>query len=192
MADQILADPQASPQGQAQTPVQQTAPVAGAQVTPPPVEVQYDLKAPDNALFDNTHLEQFKGLAKELGLTPEAAQKLVERDNQLLSGFVDKRTQEWSTQTAQWGEQVKADKELGGENFNSTVTSARTALDRFASPEFKRMLNETGYGNHPELVRLFANIGKAMKEDRMVSTGAPVSKEKTMAEIFYPGMAKKE
>jgi len=31
-----------------------------------------------------------------------------------------------------------------------------------------------------------------MKEDRMVSTGAPVSKEKTMAEIFYPGMAKKE
>lgn len=192
MADQILADPQASPQGQAQTPVQQTEPVAGAQVTPPPVEVEYDLKAPENALFDNTHLEQFKGLAKELGLTPEAAQKLVERDNQLLSGFVDKRTQEWSTKTAQWGEQVKADKELGGENFNSTVTSARAALDRFASPEFKKMLNETGYGNHPELVRLFANIGKAMKEDRMVSTGAPVSKEKTMAEIFYPGMAKKE
>lgn len=190
MADQILADPQASPQGQAQAD-QQTA-SASAQTTTP-AEVNYDLKAPENALFDNTHLEQFKGLAKELGLTPEAAQKLVERDNQLLSGFVDKRKEEWGQQTTQWAEQVKADKELGGENFSATVTSARAALDRFASPAFKQMLNETGYGNHPELVRLFSNIGKAMREDsRMAQAGAPPAKEKTMAEIFYPNMAKKE
>lgn len=191
MADQILADPQASPQGQAQGD-QQPAP-ASAQATTP-AEVQYNLKAPENALFDTNHLEQFKGLARELGLTPEAAQKLVERDNQLLSGFVDKNKQEWAQQTAQWAEQIKADKELGGEKFSATVTSARTALDRFASPEFKRMLNETGYGNHPELVRLFANIGKAMREDgRMAQqAGAPPAKEKTMAELFYPNMAKKE
>lgn len=42
-------------------------------------------------------------------------------------------------------------------------------MDKFGSPELKQYLNETGLGNHPELVRIFANIGKAMSEDGLVT-----------------------
>jgi hypothetical protein len=197
MADQILADPQASPTNPASTDPNAAAAAPAAQSAQATqqsqqAEVQYNLTAPEGALFDQTHLEQFKQTAKELGLTPEAAQKLVERDNQLLSGFIDRNKQDWQAQTSKWADEVKADKELGGEHFNATVTSARAALDRFATPQFKQMLAESGYGNHPELVRLFAKVGAAMKEDRMVSTGAPPAQKKSMAELFYPDMAKQK
>lgn len=150
----------------------------------------YDLKLPDGSSLDGTYLEQTKQLAKDLGLTPEAAQKLVERDNALTQGMTQQQVAKWNEQVTQWEGAVKSDKEIGGNHFQASVTDARTALDKFGTPEFKAMLNQSGYGNHPELIRLLSRVGKAMREDRMVTTPSSGSaqKEKSMVDVFYPGM----
>jgi len=37
---------------------------------------------------------------------------------------------------------------------------------------FKKLVNETGYGNHPEFVRFVEAIGKLMGEDKGLGQGA--------------------
>lgn len=150
----------------------------------------FDLKLPDGSNLDASYLEQTKALAKELGLSQEAAQKLVERDSGLLSSVSERNAVQVREKTEQWAKDAQADKEIGGGNFQSSVTDARTALDRFGSPEFKNMLNQSGVGNHPELIRILARVGKAMREDKMVTTSSqPARAQKSFAEAFYPSMS---
>lgn len=149
-----------------------------------------ELKLPEGSSLDATYLEQTKAMAKDLGLTQEAAQKLVERDNAMMAGFVQQHQTKWNEQVVQWEGVVKSDKEIGGNNFQSSVSDARTALDKFGTPEFKQMLNQSGYGNHPELIRLLSRVGKAMREDKMVTTSSqPARDQKSFAEAFYPSMS---
>ena len=46
-------------------------------------------------------------------------------------------------------------------------------LDAFATPEFRQLLEQTGMGNHPEVIRTFYRAGKAISEDGLVSGSAP-------------------
>jgi|688.fasta_scaffold33106_6 hypothetical protein len=152
----------------------------------------YELKVPEGANLDASYLEQTKALAKELGLSQEAAQKLVERDAGLMSSVSERNTAQVREKTEQWAKDAEADKEIGGSNFQSSVTDARTALDKFGTPEFKNLLNQSGVGNHPELIRLLARVGKAMREDKMVtSSSQPARDQKSFADAFYPSMANK-
>lgn len=150
----------------------------------------FELKLPEGSNLDASYLEQTKALAKELGLSQEAAQKLVERDSGLMSSAHERNMATVREKTEQWAKDAQADKEIGGGNFQSSVTDARTALDKFGTPEFKNMLNQSGVGNHPELIRLLARVGKAMREDKMVTTSSqPARAQKSFAEAFYPSMS---
>ncbi|MEI6907818.1 peptidase, partial [Klebsiella pneumoniae] len=53
----------------------------------------------------------------------------------------------------------------------------------FGTPELKEYLNGTGLGNHPELVKAFIKVGKAMSEDGMV-TGKEGG-QRSAAEVLY-------
>lgn len=150
----------------------------------------YELKLPEGSSLDASYLEQTKALAKELGLSQEAAQKLVERDSGLMSSAHERNMAKVRENTEQWAKDAQADKEIGGNNFQSSVTDAKTALDKFGTPEFKNLLNQSGVGNHPELIRLLSRVGKAMREDKMVTTSSqPARAQKSFAEAFYPSMS---
>ena len=87
-----------------------------------------------------------------------------------------------------WVGEIKADKEIGGANFDTSVRHAQAAAKKFGSPEFLAALDATGMGSHPELVRVFARIGKAMAEDTFVAPG----KESTTidpAKKMFPTMS---
>lgn len=72
-------------------------------------------------------------------------------------------------QVEQWAADTKADKEIGGDKLTVSVGHAQKALDTFASKEFREFLDSTGTGNHPEMVRAFAKVGKLMSEDSFVT-----------------------
>jgi hypothetical protein len=42
------------------------------------------------------------------------------------------------------------------------VTSAKQALQQYADPDFLKYLDETGQGNDPRMIRIFAKIGKEL------------------------------
>lgn len=159
----------------------------------PSVPEKYDLKLPEGSIFDPAALEGISAFARELNLSNEATQKLVERDSQMLESFAEYYEKEVKTahqeRVAQWAKDVRSDKELGGEKFAETTFLADKALRMFATPAFKQVLNETGFGNHPELVRIFVKIGKAISEDSFTTRGGgdnPVAGD--VAKTMFPSM----
>lgn len=118
--------------------------------------------------------DDFKGFteaAKSVGLSQENAQKMFTAMYGEADNYVRRRTQEFA---AQWAEQSKADPEFGGANFNQNMGQIAAAYRQFATPELKQLLDASGLGNHPEVMRLFYRVGKALSQDTGVrAQGAP-------------------
>jgi hypothetical protein len=146
----------------------------------------YDLKAPEESGLGEADIKAISDRARDLGLSQEQAQKLLDQEASARVAAVKAQQETWAKQVGDWESAVKADKDIGGDQFPATVKHCRLAVERFASPALKQALNETGFGNHPELVRCFAAIGKAMAEDTPIN-GKPTSgPPKSPAEILYP------
>jgi hypothetical protein len=131
-----------------------------------------DVKAlvpPEGSKLSQANVEHIAATAKAMGLTTAQAQAMIANT---------------SKATDQWLEQIKTDQEIGGEAFAGSVERAKQALNKFGSSALLDALNQTGLGNHPELVRTFARIGKAMAEDG-IGHGKSTTQVKTAAEVLY-------
>jgi hypothetical protein len=127
------------------------------------------------------------------GLSQEHAQKAVEQVSAEVQTFVQEQQVAFAATTKGWVEVVKADPEMGGDKFAATIKDAAKPIDRFFTPAFKKALSDTGFGNHPELVRGFARIGRAMGDDTMVRPGADGGgpARKSTADVLYGEHEKK-
>lgn len=133
--------------------------------------IEYDLKAPEGMQLDAEALDEFKGIAKELCLENESAQKLADLGTKLAAKWEAKQMETIQAAQAEWAEQSKTDKRFGGDALQENLGIAKKALDTFATPELQQLLNQSGLGNHPELINAFYNVGKAISEDRFVNGG---------------------
>lgn len=128
--------------------------------------------------------DEFKSVAKELGLTQEQAQKLIDLDVKRANA----QTEAVHRATAEWQAQSKADKEFGGDALEQNVGIAQKALNTFGTDALKTLLQQTGLANHPEVIRAFYRAGKAISEDRFVpSTGSVGAQDP--ANIMFPNQA---
>ncbi|EPO5323022.1 MULTISPECIES: peptidase [Citrobacter freundii complex] len=145
---------------------------------------KYEFKPAEGQELDAAALEQFEPIARELNLTNDQAQKMVDLYGSKIMPMVQQQQAEaWQKTTEQWAADVKADKEIGGDNLTGNLSAAQRALAQFGTPELKEYLEGTGLGNHPELVKAFVKVGKAMSEDGMV-TGKE-SGQRSAAEVLY-------
>lgn len=120
------------------------------------------LRLPDGFKPDAT-FEKFQETAGKHGMKQEAAQEVFDL-------YVSARqAQEAAANDVRnkWATALQADKEIGGAAFEASKVEAKKAMTRFASPELQSFLHNTGLGNHPELVRAFVKIGKALGEDTL-------------------------
>ncbi|HFP9250564.1 TPA: peptidase [Raoultella ornithinolytica] len=144
---------------------------------------KYEFKAGEGVELDSGAMADFEPVARELNLTNEQAQKLVDVYPKILAGVQQRQVEAWQKQTEGWAETVKADKEVGGDKLTSNLSAAQRALDQFGTPELREYLDGTGLGNHPELVKAFIKVGKAMSEDGVI-TGKE-SGQRSAAEVLY-------
>jgi hypothetical protein len=144
-----------------------------------------DFELPEGMELDEKAMEQFVPIAKELELSQEQAQKLVTLYSNQIKAQVDAQEETYSTIRTDWVKEVKADKEIGGEKFNENVATAREAVKTFGSDELTDMLNTTGLGDHPAVVKFFYKVGKAMKDDSMIKGGRPPA-PKDRAKVLFP------
>jgi len=127
-----------------------------------------DFTMPDGVQIDQTLLDGFKPIAKELNLSQEQAQKLVDYYQ---SGIYAQRMEQWAETQKGWVDSAKADKEYGGQAFQENMGYASAAMDKFGTPELKQYMDEYGAGNHPEVIRFIVRVGKATSEPQHVSGG---------------------
>ena len=121
--------------------------------------------APEGQEYDDQFVKAYGDVAKELNLSQEDAQKLLDK----VSPVVRERQQAQIDAVKQgWLDNSRGDKEFGGDKLEANLAVAKTALDKFGTPELKQLMNQTGLGNHPELIRFFYRAGKAISEDTYV------------------------
>lgn len=143
----------------------------------------YEFTMPDGVALDKTAADEFTAIAKELKLNQADAQKVAD-----VGAKMAQRQAEAHLQLVEsWVESVKADKEIGGDKLAENLAVARKAIDTFGTPELKDVLNATGFGNHPAVIKAFYKAGMAISGDRFVS-GSPKGPETDMAKKMFPNM----
>lgn len=76
---------------------------------------------------------------------------------------------QWQEQVNKWRKEATEDPQIGGANLPATVARAQLALDRFdESKRIGQLLEQTGYGNNPDVLRFFNRLADALMEDGLV------------------------
>lgn len=145
----------------------------------------YDFSMPEGVIIDDGTLGDLKSLSKDLGLSQEQAQKIADLGVQQSQRWAEQQIEYAKQARAEWAEQVRADKEIGGMSLEENLTSARAAIKEFGTPDLVNLLNETGLGNHPEVIRTFYKIGKMIGNDTLVPGGRNTNEPLDPAKRLY-------
>jgi hypothetical protein len=141
---------------------------------------------------------EFKVIAKELDLTQEQAQKLLDFGGEKLRAQIEAPYKLWAETQAKWQAEVKADKEIGGTKLEQSIKDAAQVFVPGESNPFvksdaeakalREALNMTGAGNNPAMVKFFVKIGALLKEPGSLSGGPVRDKQDTLLAKMYPTM----
>ena len=138
---------------------------------------------PDDFDMNEDTLGEYHTFAKENNLTQEQAQRGVDMVAQMKQAEMN----QWVEQQKSWVDTAKQDAEYGGEKFEENIAVAVKARDSFGTSEFNEMLDSSGLGNHPEMIRFLNRVGKAISEDSVVVGGNSTSALSREA-VLYPSM----
>lgn len=145
---------------------------------------KYEFKAPEGFELDTEMLTKFDPVLRELDLSQEQAQKLIDFAPEFIGKHVQAAAEATYSKVLKdlgyeavrdWVGQAKADKEFGGDKLQENLAVINRARDQFASPELIQMLKSTPLGNNPEMLRLFYRIGKQITPDGYMPGGKTAS-----------------
>lgn len=142
----------------------------------------YEIKVPDGYQADPALRAKFDPIVAKHRLSKDAAQDLVNFEAEIRNDTIKEH---W-TRVKEWQGQTEKDPEIGGSNFEASKAHITAAVQQFGDPEFNKLMNDTGYGNHPALARFAARVGKAMGEGRAIPNGGkPGGKSPSAEDVFY-------
>ena len=151
-------------------------------------ETYSDFTLSEGIEADEATMDEFKTLAKEEDLSQTQAQKLVDLQNKAMIRVGDTLKQRWTDTQKEWRESTENDKAFGGDKLDESLVFAKSAMKKFGNDAFSEMLESTGMGNHPEVVRFLYKVGKSMSEDDIMAGRAAASGGKDPAKVLFPDM----
>jgi len=105
----------------------------------------------------------------------------------MVTKMQEAQVSQWVEQQKAWVDQAKSDTEIGGEKFDENISTAVKARDSFGNSEFSEMLDTSGLGNHPEMIRFLNRVGRAISEDKVIVSGANAG-QRSQESVLYPSM----
>lgn len=160
---------------------------------------KYELTAPEGMELDGTLMTAAEPIMRKLDLSGKGAQEIVDLYAKTVLPEINNRAvQAWVKRQEGWVEEIKADKEIGGENLEKNKTFMARGIRHFCMGDdgkineaevaaLKEMLIDTGFGNTLPAARFFTRVGKSVSEDLM-ERGAPGAQRKgDMADRLYGG-----
>ena len=134
---------------------------------------------------------EFANITKKHGLKQDAAQEYVDLYAKTVKSAADKPYQIWRDTQKGWQDEVMADSELGGQNFDNVRRVVGTALQEYGDPGVKSALDFTGAGNNPAIIRTFYRMAKALAEPGPVNAEPPKSsRPDSPGAALYPHLMK--
>jgi len=145
----------------------------------------YDFKQTEGQELDEAVLSAYGEAAKELNLSQSEAQKMLETMSPVMA---QRQAEQIAAVRESWASDAKSDKEFGGDKLTENLSVAKKAMDAFGTPELTALLNDTGLGNHPEIIRAFYRAGMKISEDTFVGGASNPAGEASVAQRMYPSM----
>ena len=147
-------------------------------------ETYADFALPEGVTLDADLAAEFGGLAKGLNLTQEQAQQVLDVGAKLaLKGAADQAATIQSVHEG-WRNETRTDKEFGGEKLAENLARAQAAMQATASPQLQVLLDKSGLGNNPEVIRHFLKVAPAFLPDGWVPGGKAPQPAKGAQSIY--------
>ena len=147
-----------------------------------PKDVEYNFKFPDEIKVVDTEVAKLKELSKELKLSNEQAQKLVDFTVSQVKFFGKKAEQDFKTMRADWLKQTK-------ETYTEEqIGNAGKVAKEVGGQKFMELLETTGLADNPLVVGFLEKISVNYRNDKTV-VGKPNGGEPTreqILDIMYP------
>jgi len=164
---------------------------------------QYTFEPPEGVAIDEAVLEEFKGIAKEIGLSQKGFDRLVEMDLKRSQAATEKAVEGWNERVNGWREGARTDGDIGGENFDASVKTANRLVKQFGDDGLRALLrspseqNPEGLaiGNNPAFLRFVNRIAAVISDPDPVEGDdrqAPDTSFSAKAAKMYPSMQSKK
>jgi hypothetical protein len=170
--DGTLKDQSTSLAGETTTPTEKTP---DAPVVP---ETYADFKLADGQILNPDTLKEASAVFKELGLTQDQAQKLVDFYGKDMTKTLGAPQTAFNDMVTGWRSEVLKDSTLAsGDNLRTDVREnigkLKASLPADQRTSFDEVMNMSGLGNHPTIVRALNSWGKSLSEGKHVAGGGP-------------------
>lgn len=162
----------------------------------PPVRADFDptrIKFPEDVKVPagDPAFVEFADITRKHGLPQDAAQEYVDLYAKTVKSAADKPYQMWRDTQKGWQDEVMADPEMGGKNFDNVRRTIGTVLNEYGDPKVRQALDFTGAGNNPAIIRTFYRMAKALAEPGPVGAQAPTrSMPDSPGAALYPHLIK--
>jgi len=136
---------------------------------------KYSFKLPEGVTEDRLDKVRLDGWRKELfdaGIPAKAADRLISKFLADEHAHNTEQLKARDTELTNWENAVKQE---FGDKFDEKINYARWAAKEYGSPELLKLLEESGMGSHPSVVKLLAKIGEQLSEGGPRGTGPGTS-----------------
>lgn len=157
----------------------------GEKPTEPVVPEKYEFAMPEGYTLDEARAGEFEAFARSNKLTNEAANEALAIAVKHVEGLQEQQQAAWREQVEGWGNEIRTDKDLGGDKLQASMNIAQKAIARFGTPELVDFLESSGIGNHPALVRFCYQIGTRISEGGMITGAGAGEGRRSTADVFY-------
>lgn len=138
-------------------------PSAHTEYTPPA-----DVKLSDGISIPDPLLDGAKKTFYDAGLSKSQAEKVLG----WYYGHLNSAQTEQATQTqTRISEGMNSLKQEWGDQTPQKIDTAKAVVKKFATPEFNTWLDSSGMGSDPQFIKMLANVGGAILEDRATAGG---------------------
>jgi hypothetical protein len=144
---------------------EQKKPAADA---PAELAIKLPDQLPEGRKGDQKFVDAYVAMAQKHGLSQEQAQGVA--DHFIAEEVAQDKA--WETRVTGWRNAVHTDQEIGGQAFEHSIRAARSIVEEFGTKGFVAALADSGLGNHPEMVRLLARAGRALRDAREGKVGS--------------------
>lgn len=157
-------------------------PVAATVQTAPSQDPYEQVSVPENSLLSQETLAAFKQAAAQAHLPADALTQWLRWEDNRLQQETQTQAQARREQLDSWARETQ---ENFGPNWQEEVSRAVRAADMFGGPQLRQLLEETGLGNHPVMVRTFHAVAQCISEDVIPGSSTTALADKTFTEALY-------
>jgi hypothetical protein len=149
------------------------------------------VELPDGMTLDQEILDEFNPIAKKFNLSQASSNELmglaVKLVQKQVNGLTNGIKEAQQAEVAQYKALLENDKEIGTnkETRDAYLDIADIGYNAVAKTDVKKVLTEKGLNYHPDIIKMFHEIGKLCKEDSLPEVRTPVGQSERAADILY-------